>query len=313
MTTSEFSIRPAERIGRKARVFLSGVSGSGKSFTALTWAQVLGRHVVVIDTENDSALDYAGDFTFRHLPLRAPYTVQRYIGAMDAAVSDGADVVVVDSVSHAWAGKGGLLELVDRVGGSGDGGKFGAGWKTATPLHLDLIEHMTSLPAHLIVTARSRQEYTLERPPEGGRAQVVKLGMAPVQRDGLEYEFSVTADLTIDHVLTVSKTRCRALDNYSEVKPGTEVAERLLAWLTEGRSVTDQVDAVYMAAQDATTAAELVRLRDSAAPAVLGEMVPAADGGDPVPLGAYIAAKGRQLWAAEQADRQQSTAGQRSA
>lgn len=297
---SEFSIQRAQKVGRKGRIFLSGVSGSGKSYTALTWARVFGRRIVVIDTENDSALDYADLFEFDHLPLRAPYTVDRYISAMDAAVAHGADVVLLDSLSHAWAGKGGLLSLVDSFQD-----KFGGGWKAATPQHLELIEHMTSLGAHLIATARSKQDYAIEDKPGGGK-KITKLGLAPVQRDGLEYEFSVTADLTRDHVLTVTKTRCRDLDEYTETKPGTELADRLLKWLTEGRSVVEQVEALYGQAVDAENADALVRLYKQTAPALLAERVSDGEGGA-VQLGEFIRARGATLRAAERAARQVAT------
>jgi len=302
---SDFVIQKAAKVGRKARVFLSGVSGSGKSYTALTWARVLGERVVVIDTENDSALDYADLFDFDHLPLRAPYSVDRYIAAMDAAVEHGADVVIVDSLSHAWAGKGGLLEMVDTLGAQNRGDKFGAGWRVATPKHLELIDRMTSLPAHLIATARSKQEYAIEV-NDRGKHTPVKLGLAPVQREGLEYEFAVVADITRDHVLTVTKTRSRDLDEYVETKPGPELAERLLKWLTEGRSVLDQVEAFYGQALDAGTADELAALYRSVAPALLGGQV-ADENGGPVRLGDFIAARGAALRAAENAARAEQT------
>lgn len=295
---SEFTIQPAVKIGRKARIFLAGVSGSGKTYTAMTWARVLGQHVVVIDTENDSALDYADLFEFDHLPLRAPYTVDRYIGAMNAAVEHGAEVVVLDSLSHAWAGKGGLLEMVDRLGAQNRGDKFGAGWRVATPQHLDLIDRMTSLPAHFIATARSKQEYAMEQ-GANGRNTITKLGLAPVQREGLEYEFSVTADITRDHVLTVTKTRCRDLDEYVETKPSTELAERVLKWLTEGRSVSEQVEAAYGEAIDATSADDLAALYKRIPPALRGEKVADGQGGT-VLLGGLIAARGAGLRAEEQ-------------
>jgi hypothetical protein len=297
---TEFTISKAAKVGRKARIFLSGVSGSGKSYTALTWARVLGQRIVVIDTENDSALDYADLFEFDHLPLRAPYSVDRYIAAMDAAVAHGAEVVVVDSLSHAWAGKGGLLALVDSHRDA-----FGGGWKAATPKHLDLIDRMTSLPAHLVATARSKQDYAIED-GANGKKTITKLGLAPVQRDGLEYEFSVTADITRDHYLTVTKTRCRDLDDYTETRPGTELADRVLKWLTEGRSVVEQVEAVYGQALDAASADELVVLFRATPPSLLGETV--ADGaGNAVQLGAFIGARGATLRAAENAARRAQT------
>lgn len=294
---TEFAIQRAAKVGRKARIFLSGVAGSGKTYTALTWARVLGESVLVIDTENDSALDYADLFTFDHLPLRAPYTVERYIAAMNAAVEHGADVVVVDSLSHAWAGKGGLLALVDSHRDA-----FGGGWKAATPKHLDLIDRMTSLSAHFIGTARSKQDYAIEE-DAAGKKKITKLGLAPVQRDGLEYEFAVTADLSRDHVLTVTKSRCRDLDEYVETKPGTELADRVLKWLTEGRSVVEQVEACYGQAIDAGTADDLVALYRSVPPSLLGERVSDGDGGA-VRLGEFVTARGAALRASERAARQ---------
>lgn len=295
---SEFAFAKATKEQRKARIFLSGPSGSGKTYTALTWAAVLGKQVGVIDTENDSALDYADTFEFQHLSLTKPYTVPRYIAAIDAAGKADLDVVVIDSLSHAWAGKGGLLEQVDAYGRAHKGDSFG-GWRDATPQHQDLIEAMLSVPAHLIVTTRAKQDYQLEK-NDRGKWEPVKLGLAPVQRDGLEYEFAIAADLTVEHVLTISKTRCAELDGYTELKPGAHVAEVLAAWLGHGRAAEDVVEELFGQAQDATSSADLVALREKVrTKGVAAATVPDVDTGEITTLEEFIARRGRALWEKE--------------
>lgn len=292
---TEFAFVKATKEQRKARIFLSGPSGSGKTFTALTWAAVLGKTVGVIDTENDSALDYADTFDFNHLSLTKPYTVQRYVNAIQATAAAGLDVLVIDSLSHAWAGKGGLLEQVDAYGRSHKGDSFG-GWRDATPQHQDLIEAMLSVPAHLIVTTRAKQDYQLEK-NDRGKWEPVKLGLAPVQRDGLEYEFAIAAELTVDHVLTISKTRCADLDGYTQVKPDQHVAEVLAAWLGQGRDIETVVEELFAAAQDAGSSVDLLALREKArTKGVSLASVVDPETAETSSLDEFIARRGRALW-----------------
>jgi hypothetical protein len=219
---------------RKARIFLSGPSGCGKTWTALTWARVLGEKIALIDTEHGSALAYADDFAFDHANLVPPFTVARYEAAIAGAVDAGYDCLVIDSLSHAWAGKGGLLEQVDNYGRTHRGDSFGA-WRDVTPQHQSFIEAMISAPLHLIATARAKQEYQMQQ-NERGKWEPVRLGLAPVQRDGLDYEFDVVGELTVpENTLTITKTRCSALSGYVEMKPDAKPAEILRDWLTSGR------------------------------------------------------------------------------
>lgn len=297
---SEFVFVPATKEQRKARVFLSGPSGSGKTYTALVWAAVLGKQVGVIDTENDSALDYADVFDFHHLSLTKPYTVPRYVAAIGAAGAAGLDVLVIDSASHAWVGKGGLLEQVDAYGRAHKGDSFG-GWRDATPQHQEFIEAMAAAPVHLIVTTRAKQDYQLQQ-NDRGKWEPVKLGLAPVQREGLEYEFAVAGDLTVDHVLTVTKTRCAALDGYTEVKPGRYVAEVLVDWLGHGRPAEEVAEELFSAVQEASASAELLALRERArVKGVSSAPVADPDTGEVCTLDDVIARRGKDLWTKERA------------
>jgi energy-coupling factor transporter ATP-binding protein EcfA2 len=231
MTTTGF--QKATKHSAKLRLALAGPAGSGKTYTALSVACALaekyGGRVAVVDTEHGSASKYADLFDFDALELES-FHPQRYIEAIDAATEAGYGVLVIDSLSHAWMGKDGALELVDRAAKrSQTGNSFGA-WRDVTPLHNALVEAMIGSDLHLIVTLRSKQDYVQEK-DEKGRTSIRKVGMAPVQRDGLEYEFDVYGDLDQDNNLMVGKTRCPSLAGQVIVKPGKQLATTLDKWL----------------------------------------------------------------------------------
>ena len=225
--------RQARKKQLKLRMALIGPAGSGKTYSALNIGQHLGRRVAVIDTEHGSASKYADLFTFDVLELES-FHPQMYIDAISAAEQAGYDVLIIDSLSHAWMGKDGALELVDKAAKRSQSGNSFAAWRDVTPLHNNLVEAMLAARLHLVVTMRSKMEYVQEK-DEKGRTQIRKVGLQPVQRDGLEYEFDVVADLDTDNNLIVGKTRCPQLTGVVLPKPGKDIADVLNAWLTDGR------------------------------------------------------------------------------
>lgn len=182
-------------------MLLSGPSGAGKTRSALIVAQVLadGGPVLVIDTERESALTYADDFTFKHLPWEPPYNPQELGTTLLEAGREFA-VIIVDSLSHFWRGEGGTLDIAD--------GKF-TGWKAARPAQEDLVAALLRTDAHFIGCSRSKVEHVQE--VENGKHVVKKLGMAVIQDDTLEYELNVAAELAMDHTIAVSKSRTIAI------------------------------------------------------------------------------------------------------
>lgn len=235
----------ATRKQTKARIGLVGPAGSGKTFTALRFAMTLakGGKVAVIDTEHGSASKYAGDtdsdgqrFEFDVVDLGTlpgQFSVENYIRCMREAAKAGYSVLVIDSLSHAWSGPGGILEFVDQQAAKNRGNSF-AGWRDATPLHNSLINELLSSPCHLIVTMRAKTEWVMETDSRG-KTVPRKVGLQPVQRDGLEYEFDIVGDIEVDtHKLMVTKSRCSAVAGAVIRKPGKEFAEQILAWLESG-------------------------------------------------------------------------------
>jgi hypothetical protein len=224
----------------KLRMALIGPSGSGKTYTALKVAQYLvpGGRVAVIDTERGSASKYADQFEFDVLELET-FHPERYIRGIAEAQQAGYDVLIIDSLSHAWMGKDGALELVDKAAKRTQGNNSFAAWRDVTPLQNALVDAIIGANLHIIATLRSKMEHAIDR-DERGKTTVRKVGLAAIQRDGLEYEFDVVADMAIEgNTLTVSKTRCPALHEAVISKPGREIADTLRAWLTDGAAVEE--------------------------------------------------------------------------
>ena len=194
-------VRKAVRPALKGRLMMSGPPGAGKTRTGLIVATELaeGGPILVIDTERESALTYADDFDFEHLPWHPPFDPAELTQVVKAASGTYA-VTFIDSFSHFWRGEGGVLDVA--------GGKF-TGWKEARPLHEALLQSLLACDSHVILGVRSKVDYVQET--ENGRQVVRKLGMADQQDDNLSFEMNVALDLAMDHTATVSKSRTTAL------------------------------------------------------------------------------------------------------
>lgn len=230
--------KQATKTQSRARITIAGPSGSGKTLTGLFIAQGIageeGR-IAVVDTENGSASKYSDLVDFDVLELEPPYHPKQYIKAIDAAVEEGYSVLVVDSLSHVWKGEGGFLAIVDKVTKRSKSGNSFRAWGDVDPVWHEFIESIVRCRTHLIATMRSKTEYVVET--QGGKAVPRKVGMAPVMRDGAEYEFDIVAEMDLDHNLIVSKTRMMELDGEVINKPGPEFGERIRAWLSEGEEM----------------------------------------------------------------------------
>lgn len=209
-------------------MLLAGPAGSGKTYSALVVAAGMGARVAVIDTERNSAALYADDFDFDSLSL-TDYSVESYRTAIGLAADY--DVIVVDSLSHAWAGTGGLLEQ-QGAAAKRSGNNFSA-WNDISTQQQRLIDTLLDSPAHVIATVRSKQEYTQDR-DEKGRVAIRKLGMAPVQRNGIEYEFGIVIDLAEDHSARVTKTRFPEISGLAMEVIDAKFSYKIRMWLESG-------------------------------------------------------------------------------
>ena len=217
----------------KLRLAITGPSGSGKTYTGLLIATALanGGDVAVIDTENGSASKYADVFEFDVAEMHAPFSPAKYVAAITEAANAGYKVILLDSLTHAWSGTGGLLDIVDEAAKKSQSKNTYMAWKEGTPLQNQLIDAIIQAPIHVIATMRSKAEYVLETNDRGKQAPK-KVGMAPIQRDGMEYEFDIVLQMTLDNDAIVEKTRCSAIAGRVLAKPGKELAATLSGWLS---------------------------------------------------------------------------------
>lgn len=269
----------AVRSQRKLRAAIDGPSGGGKTYSTLRLAFAmkaagLCSRIAWIDTENNSASLYAGEspdgipWEFETLNLKQ-YNPDQFTNAIKTAAKEGFDLVGVDSLSHAWVGQGGALDLVDSKGGN----KFTA-WKDVTPLHRAMIDAIIQSPIHVLATMRSKTEYVLEE-DEKGKKVPRKIGVAPVQRDGMEYEFDLYCSMDWSNQLKVTKSRCSPMNAATAIKPGPAFWTPLFDWLKSAADVpapapvemakpgerkkpaSEVLGVLYQQVKDATTIDEL--------------------------------------------------------
>ncbi len=229
----------AQFVTKKARIGLCGVSGSGKTLTALKIAigmcaadtpglQSDQKRIALVDTENNSSVLYSDRIDFDMLNIEPPFQIEKYIYAIKTAEQAGYHVLILDSITHAWAGEGGLLDVQGRLS---DGGmnSFTA-WRKLTPQHNAFVEAMIRSKLHIIATMRSKMDYIIEQ-TDKGKAVPKKVGLAPIQREGMDYEFDIVFDLDLGHNAISSKDRSSMFDGKVLTKPGEELGSQIVTWL----------------------------------------------------------------------------------
>jgi hypothetical protein len=290
-----FTFTPATKEASKARIALAGPSGSGKTYTALITARALatGGKVAVIDTERESASLYADEFAFDTLNMHA-YDPRDLVGALAAAGAAGYAVVVVDSLSHFWMGQGGMLEQVDHAAKRSYGGNSFGGWKEARPMERQMIDALLAYPGHVIVTMRTKSEWVVQE-NDRGRKEPKKIGTKPEQRDGIEYEFTIVADMDLEHTLVVSKSRAKPIADAVIRNPDEKFGESVLEWLGNGKAMPNALEYRDAALDTAATYEDMRALHTTVKGRGLLNAAVVDGTGETVTLGALIVARGNEL------------------
>lgn len=205
--------------------------------SALKIAFGLGGKVALIDTENGSGELYSNLGEYDTATLLPPYEPERYQELMTAAESEDYKVIILDSISHAWAGEGGLLDQHDKYAKNAKSSY--TAWREVTPKHNAFIEAMLRSPAHIIATMRSKVAYVLEENDKGKQVPR-KIGMAPIQREGMDYEFTLVLDLNLEHHATASKDRTSLFDGRAPFIPTENTGVELIDWLETGADPAEE-------------------------------------------------------------------------
>jgi hypothetical protein len=235
-------LRQATRTKAKIRLGLSAVSGGGKTYSAILIAKGLSNgdlsKVAIIDTENGSADLYAHMGNYNVFTLNAPFSPERYIDAIKTCEDAGMNVIIIDSITHEWDGKGGCLQIQEQLGG-----KY-QDWAKVTPRHQAFIDAILQAKCHMITTVRRKQDYEMTK-DAGGKMKVEKAGLKEVTREGFEYELTANIELDIRHNATALKDRTGLFMDQPQFVPSEQTGKMLLQWCENGTPTTaDKVELI---------------------------------------------------------------------
>jgi hypothetical protein len=226
--------KPAERKQSKLKIAITGPSGSGKTYSSLVLASGLTDKIALIDTEHGSATKHVGK------PGIPPFLVDEiksfepefYIRSIKEAIANKMELVIIDSLSHEWSATKKIAEDSQK------GGNSWSGWATATPRHQALIETILQSPIHVICTMRSKTEWIVDKDANTGKSKPVKVGLAPDQRQNIEYEYDTIFSINEDHVASTEKDRTDLFANFSGVLTA-EHGKKFKEWLESGSTNPD--------------------------------------------------------------------------
>lgn len=251
-------LQVANKKKTKIKMALQGPSGSGKTKDALLIAYGLcGKwdKIAVIDTENRSADLYADLGNYFVLPFIAPFSPERYVEAISVCLQAGIEVVIIDSLTHEW-------EYILDTHSSMIGNSF-TNWSKLTPRHNAFVQMMLQTDVHIIGTMRSKQEYVLNE--KNGKQVPEKIGMKGIQREGMDYEFTLVLELDIALHAKATKDRTQLFFGKPEFTPTSETGKKIIEWCNTGSEQVANISSedVIQAIQQCTSNEELLSLYNS--------------------------------------------------
>lgn len=226
-------LQKATRKKSKLRLNISGPAGSGKTYSALLMAKGLignWEKIAVIDTENGSASLYDHLGSFQTIDLQSPFTPERYIEAIDLCIKGGMECIIIDSSTHEWNGPGGCIEINEHLAQSKFKGNTWSAWSQTTPRHDSFVQKVLQCPVHIITCTRSKMETVMT-----DDKKVKKLGMKDMQREGWEYELTVSLNLDRDtHTAQASKDRTELFEGKDPFVITEETGALIRNWCEKG-------------------------------------------------------------------------------
>jgi len=237
-------IRKASRSSIPLKIGIMGISGSGKTYSALKLAQGLCQDpskIVVIDSETTGTIsDFENQYEnrkrgsdfydnllgkpFSVLPIEPPYTPKKYEKAINLCVAEGFEVIIVDSATHVWDGQGGVLDIHNSLGGQL------THWKETNTHHMTFINAMMNCSKHVIATVRMKKKLEASK-NDKGKTQITKLGEKAIQRDGFEYDLHVVFEINKEsHKAEIDKDRTGLFEGRVPFVITEKIGEELKNW-----------------------------------------------------------------------------------
>lgn len=237
-----FTVKKAKRENVYTKVALMAPSGGGKTYSSLRLATGMAEEIyketgkeakiLLANTEQKRGYYYANEFDYDIVDIEAPHNPEKYVELIEFAVSEGYAILIIDSTSHEWEGKGGCLELQQQAGGTYQA------WGRITPRHQKFINAIADSPIHIIATMRGKDQYEMEK-DEKGKTSVKKLGLGAKQRDGFEYEFTCTFMLDQKtNTAEVQKDNTHLFEGESAILLSELHGKKIIQWANEGEGYT---------------------------------------------------------------------------
>ena len=237
-----FQVKKAKREKIYVKIALMAASGGGKTYGSLRLSQGMAEEIeketgkkakiLMANTEAKRGYYYANEFDYDIVDIEPPHNPEKYVELIEFAVKEGYDILIIDSSSHEWEGKGGCLELHQQAGGQYQS------WKTVTPRHNKFIQAIADSPIHIIATMRGKDQYEINK-DDRGKTSIQKLGVGAKQRDGFEYEFTCT--FLIDqktNTAEVQKDNTHIFDQEGPTILSENHGRKIIQWANSGEGYT---------------------------------------------------------------------------
>jgi hypothetical protein len=253
-------LKVAQRKRAKLKLGMAAPAGGGKTMGALLIAYGIMKEkypklsdaelwakIAIIDSENGSGELYVGTEvsesrltigSYNAVTLTPPFEPDKYSDAIRLCADNAIEVVIIDSTTHLWGGVGGALEsqgnIAKRTGNSW------TAWREINPQLNRFVDTMLQTDVHIIATMRSKMDYVQEK-DDTGKTIIRKVGLAPVQRDGMQYEFTAFIDIDSEHQAFGSKDRSGGIidQKYFVITP--QIGRDFEKWLESGTDVPSTV------------------------------------------------------------------------
>ena len=236
-------IKKAVREQIYTKIALMAPSGGGKTYSSLRLATGMAREIeketgkkakiLMGNTEESRGYYYADEFDYDIVDIDAPHNPEKYVELINLAVENGYDILIIDSSSHEWEGKGGCLDIQQQAGGTYQA------WSRITPRHQKFIEAISNSPIHIIATMRGKDQYEMVKDEKTGKSAVQKLGVGAKQRDGFEYEFTCT--FLIDQKTNAAETqkdKTHIFEGQGSTILTEKHGEEIIKWANSGEKRT---------------------------------------------------------------------------
>ena len=228
---NEMKFVKATRKRRKLRLAISALSGGGKTMSALRIARGIieteGGKIAFIDTENNSSTLYDHIVDFDMVDIKPPYDLAEFNQAVKLATDNDYSVLIIDSASHAWER---VQEIVTDLTKASKSHNSYFEWRKGNTIVTRWLRGLLYFRGHIIFCMRSKMDYDTQK-DSNGKISPQKIGLKPMMRDNIDFEFDILMDGNQEHVFTVTKCRYAPFSDLTIDKPSEKFGADIINYL----------------------------------------------------------------------------------